>query len=1465
MPTTTAEVMQVACPSCAAEYPVDERRLPASGLKMRCPKCGARFHVHPDGRVASADGSATKPAAPSPPDADLPAPRRAVPKPPAGAFPKPGGAAFPKPAAGAFPNPGPRAGAFPKPGEADLPAPRGRAAPPIGGADLPAPKRPGAPARRKIAPPVPPSGDLDLDLPAPRGAKPAPPSGDLDLDLPAPAAKKRPLAPPIPGAAKPREPLGDLDLDLPAPRGAQPPAPPAPRGAKPTAPDLDLDLPAPRGAAAASKRTGDLGLDLPAPRAGTAPASADPLADLDLDLPAPRGGAPASADPLGDLDLDLPAPRGAAAPDPLGDLDLDLPAPRGGASADPLGDLGLDLPARRRDGLPPTALEMPAAPRSALEDEGTPFDDLDLPAPVGASRPGPSADLPAPKAADLPALRSDFGADLPAAKSKRRSVVDEADEVFGDLDLPMPKPAASAGFGDLDLPVPKEVSDLPTPRDDAFGDLELPTPRSDPGNLAFDDLNLPTPRDVTDLPQVHDGVDLPQAADRTDLPVVADRADLPVARDGGGDFDDLALPEASGPLGSDFADASFGEPSPPTPEPLRDAAGRAGVGGVAFGELDLGDGGGGDDMEFADIPEEGEAAAAAGVDSLPPPRVVAQKGQPKAKAAAGKKKSRAIVWVAALLTLLLAAGGALGFTPYGVFGINLIDQLLPGAGDPVQVRAAITTAEEQAASDAWLDVRESLVTLGRARRGMGLNAELLSRSLVHENLYRVRFGDDFGATERAARIAARVNERGMEGPEIALGLAASNLAGGNAAGARPLIARARTVAAADDPYPDLVLGEVELAEGNLEEAAQAFLAAHEKGGGARALWGVARARLRAPITDETREAVLEARRAAVDAVLDASPRHGDALAARAALHAEMGEAEPALAMARQAAGLEPLGDAPLRAAPSARASAQTTIGRIEESRGRVTAALQAYEAALAAEDSHVPALLGAGRVLLADRPADALARFDSVLQTEGPERLIVEQGRTAQQEARLGIGRAQLALERISDASQTLEGLFAERPEDAEVVLWLGKASEAQDPPNHEAAEGHFREAIRLSPTTFQAYLALAELFLATDRGDDAGAFLERAEAEVPETAEMRYQLGAFEVRRNNNEAAIRELTRALALEPDMPPALFSLGVAYRRSGRLDDAARTFERLGAVDGGHPGLSLERGLLFEARGEAERAADAYQSALESNPDDVDLLLRLGAAQVAARRIDEADATLDRVRNERPNSSEANHFVGRVAFARGNYAEALTFFRRAVQLDPSRGEFHLFVGRAALEIGQLGEALRSADAAIERDPSLGDAYWVRGVVRLRSGHPSAALEDLQRALVLKPSRYEALAARGDAYDQLSQLDNAIASYEEAVEHVDDDGQYWYRLGRLRLDRGRDEAAGQALQRATLIGDATSPLPGWLADAHRLRGDVLRRGSQRAQSIPHYRRYLELAPASAIDRRAVRELLMDMGEVP
>ena len=1339
--------------------------------------------------------------------------------------------------------------AAPIPSGVDLPARKVAS-----GVDLPAPAVP----RPKIAPPMPsgmgqaarpPSSGVDLPAPAVPRPKIAPPmpSGmgqaarppSSGVDLPAPAAPRPKIAPPMPSgvdlpAPAARKPSSDdFGLDLPAPKGSGVGLP-APALRKSAAGDFGVDLPAP---AARKPSSDDFGLDLPAP-AARKPSSDD----FGLDLPAPALRKPSSDD----FGLDLPAPKGSGA---------DLPAP---ATRKPSSDdFGLDLPAPKGSGadLPAPATRKPSSDEFGLDlpapKMGSGGFDLDLPAPATRK---PSSDdfgldLPAPKMGP-----GGFDLDLPAPKSSSSDL---------DLDLPAPKgggtpfdawaadsPAGGSGMGelDLDLPMPKGQGDLPGP---ARGNADLPM-AVDHGDLptpGHGGLDLPVASGRLDLPMAASfDLDLPMAAGDGDLPVPSARQSLPALEDDDGMEleDDLALPEPrrrpsldDGSLSADGLESDL-DFSPD---------GRAGAGSVGFGDVDLG---GGDELEFADLPEEGPGAlptrgvspdvARTSRDRISVAEAAGDQAKPKGR--------RGLVVFAAFLLLLVAVGAGLKFTPHGLFGTYALERFLPDAGNDATAADVITGAEGRAASDTYLDVRASLTKLAFARRTAGLNRRLLSRSLVHESLYLVRFGGEPAAESRADAIYARLEKRSFIAPGADLAQAAHALRQGRLPVASTFAAAARREGA-NDPYVDLVAGEIALARGDAAAAAEAFTQGVAHGGAARAQWGLARALLASHD---------DGAGAAIDQTLTLSPGHLAARVAKANLLLESGHPDEALTFARQAAGAEPVDGQTLDGSSPDRADAFTLVGRIHETAGRRGQAVQAYDSAISVQPFAIAALLGSGRVLFEERRfRDALGRFEAAQQAAAADDVTPGSTRTAVADAKLGAARCMLALERTQDAAQILNALATERPDDVEVLIARGQAEHALE--QDDAAEQTFRHAIELSPDSFAGYLALAQLDFARDDADAAATILAQARQHVPETAQVRRMIGESELAREHLPEAAVEFRAALALDAHDTGALFGLAVASRRDGHLAAAEQNLTRLAQEDASYPGLALERGRLFEARGQADRAVASYTRAMAEHPDDVDLMLRLGAAQVAAGQIDDAAAMLRRVLAVRRDSPEAIHFMGRVDYARGHLPQALEHFAHAVQLDPGRGEYHLWLARVALDQNDLGKANEEVGLALERDSSLGDAYWVRGRTRLRAGMVQDALLDLARALELSPGRVDAYADRGDCYDELGDRASAIREYERAIALDASHGRWWYRLGRLRVDAGRQAEARSALVHAVTLGDAETRAPAWLADAHRLTGDLMR-GSDRARALAHYRRYLELAPPSAIDRADVQAAVSQLG---
>ena len=196
----------------------------------------------------------------------------------------------------------------------------------------------------------------------------------------------------------------------------------------------------------------------------------------------------------------------------------------------------------------------------------------------------------------------------------------------------------------------------------------------------------------------------------------------------------------------------------------------------------------------------------------------------------------------------------------------------------------------------------------------------------------------------------------------------------------------------------------------------------------------------------------------------------------------------------------------------------------------------------------------------------------------------------AQDKTALGI--AEIQAGRLQDAVSNLQAALAARPNDPDLLYYLGRASGllakqsidtllAAYPDSaraHQAmaenyfvlrrmpdAEKEYREALRLRPDVPEVHLELGEVY--------AGAFQwAKAEEEFraqsklqPGNAEAAYRLGAALLEQGKVHEARGELVRADKLMPDMPETLYSLGKAASLEGDTAVAEKEWTKLLAIE------------------------------------------------------------------------------------------------------------------------------------------------------------------------------------------------------------------------------------------------------------------------------------------------------------
>jgi tetratricopeptide (TPR) repeat protein len=191
-----------------------------------------------------------------------------------------------------------------------------------------------------------------------------------------------------------------------------------------------------------------------------------------------------------------------------------------------------------------------------------------------------------------------------------------------------------------------------------------------------------------------------------------------------------------------------------------------------------------------------------------------------------------------------------------------------------------------------------------------------------------------------------------------------------------------------------------------------------------------------------------------------------------------------------------------------------------------------------------------------------------------------------------GLGIAEIQTGQLPEAVANLQAALAERPNDPDLLYYLGRASGllskqsidtllAAYPDSaraHQAmaenyfvlrqmpdAEKEYREALKQRPDIPELHLELGEVY--------AGAFQwPKAEEEFraqtklqPGNAEAAYRLGTALLEQGKAREARVELVRADKLMPDMPETLYSLGKAASLEGDTATAEKEWTKLLSIE------------------------------------------------------------------------------------------------------------------------------------------------------------------------------------------------------------------------------------------------------------------------------------------------------------
>ena len=231
-----------------------------------------------------------------------------------------------------------------------------------------------------------------------------------------------------------------------------------------------------------------------------------------------------------------------------------------------------------------------------------------------------------------------------------------------------------------------------------------------------------------------------------------------------------------------------------------------------------------------------------------------------------------------------------------------------------------------------------------------------------------------------------------------------------------------------------------------------------------------------------------------------------------------------------------------------------------------------------------------------------------------------------------------------AEAAALLAALHTDQPANADVLMFLGSAFEAQQK-MPEALEA-YRAALVADPSNPDRTLDYTRLLMDMDRYDEAIQVVQTGMGETSSTAPLQLRLGAVEMVKGDNNAARLAFRAALAGNPQLDAAYVGLAQTYAREANDAEAIRILEAARDKLPAHYLLEYYTGLLASRLGREQEAVDALKNASRLEPNSPDPFYELGKLYASQQDWPQASRALERVVQLNPQFAPAHYQLSRV---------------------------------------------------------------------------------------------------------------------------------------------------------------------------------------------------------------------------
>ena len=469
-------------------------------------------------------------------------------------------------------------------------------------------------------------------------------------------------------------------------------------------------------------------------------------------------------------------------------------------------------------------------------------------------------------------------------------------------------------------------------------------------------------------------------------------------------------------------------------------------------------------------------------------------------------------------------------------------------------------------------------------------------------------------------------------------------------------------------------------------------------------------------------------------------------------------------------------------APATQAGADATyyflLGRYLEGGGKIDEAVAALRQAIALEPSTAePRAELAGLYARQDKAPEAVAAAEDAL-TVDPKN----------QEANRILGSVLAALAEQRQAARPGDDVAA-YPRRAMAALEIARADGTGE---------------------LSVDLALARLYLQSDRPGDAVPLLRRVVLEQPQYAEGSVLLAEAQEAAGAPDAAVDTLTSLLGEQPQFFRGRVQLAEIYEHQRRWPQAADAWARVQALNPRNNEVASRRASALISAGRAGEARDVLTAALKTAPNDLRMSFMLAQAQRDAGDAAAAETTARALQAAHPEDVRSTYLLAQMLDARGQYQQIVDLLRPEVARQKAAKatgpEIAMLLGSEGLALQQL-RRYDEAIALFSEASDLAPEEPIRHVLLIQgysaAGRHKDALDAAGKARSRFPQETTVLYQLGAALDRAGRQPEAEKTFRDIIARDPLDAGALNYLGYMLAEHGTSlDDAVTFIQRALTI---------------------------------------------------------------